>query len=260
MKGKINNLAKWDCQTFLTKETRLFFLPGLSYSIRSLFLNKLNGNTQKVTILNMNDDNSGYPIGDHVMMQQGLDHNSVTGMDNYLGYMVQAPHIPQELLSLLLRTQPSQNNTSGVEFNARGSWTQQEDEQLITAVQRLGAKKWTDIAKFVPTRTAKQCRERWHQRLDPGIRHEPFEPWEDQIIIEKQRELGNHWSLIAQHIKGRCPNSIKNRWYSGLRSQHPTQAQMGATSLAINLPPPDVPPQLMDLGDHQISQLGPTDL
>jgi hypothetical protein len=101
----------------------------------------------------------------------------------------------------------------------RGPWSATEDEQLLNTVARLGATKWTDIAKFVPTRTSKQCRERWFNCLCPEIKHDPFQPWEDQLIVERQRELGNRWALIARHLPGRSTNAIKNRWYSGLRSQ-----------------------------------------
>jgi hypothetical protein len=88
---------------------------------------------------------------------------------------------------------------------------------LTNAVRQFGSKKWTDIAKLVPNRTSKQCRERWCNRLAPNVKHEPFEPWEDQIIVEKQRELGNRWSAIARQLEGRSANAVKNRWYSGLR-------------------------------------------
>ena len=151
-------------------------------------------------------------------------------------------NLPPELYAILFKNQTTPKNGSQPnEFTARGSWTQQEDEQLIAAVNQLGPKKWIDIAKFVPTRTSKQCRERWHHRLDPNIKHEPFEPWEDQLIIEKQQEIGNRWSVIAHQLPGRSPSAIKNRWYSGLRSHHPTHAQM---DLSLTLPPPEPVPSL----------------
>ena len=156
--------------------------------------------------------------------------------------------IPPELYAILFR-----NHANGKEFAqpnefaARGSWTQQEDEQLINAVHQLGAKKWTDIAKFVPTRTSKQCRERWHHRLDPELKREPFEAWEDQVIIEKQAEIGNRWALIAHQLPGRSASAVKNRWYSGLRSHHPTHAQMDLT-LAMQVPA-DTMPTLDDGGN-----------
>jgi hypothetical protein len=82
----------------------------------------------------------------------------------------------------------------------------------------LGTSKWIDVARLVPSRNSKQCRERWYNRLSPDLKHIPFETWEDQIIVEKQRQLGNRWSLIAQALPGRSAGAIKNRWYAGLRN------------------------------------------
>lgn len=135
--------------------------------------------------------------------------------------------ITPDLLNLIIQMQQTgQIDTKQQELITRGSWNQQEDDLLISAVHQLGPKKWTDIAKFVPTRTSKQCRERWFNRLCPDIKHEPFEPWEDQIILSKQKEIGNRWSIIARELPGRSTNAIKNRWYSGLKSQHEPLAQI----------------------------------
>ena len=190
----------------------------------------------------MTEDN---PMDQPVMMQ-GTDADMGQGgvMDQYAAQYAQQtnPPIPPELYQLLFRGQAGMKNGSQPnEFTARGSWTQQEDEQLIAAVQQLGPKKWIDIAKFVPTRTSKQCRERWHHRLDPQIKHEPFEAWEDQLIIEKQREIGNRWAVIAHQLPGRSASAIKNRWYSGLKSQHPTHAQMDITMGMVALQQQQVP-------------------
>ena len=168
-----------------------------------------------------------------------------TSLDPYQQQFSQNPSLIPELYAFLFKntaTKGSQPN----EFTARGSWTQQEDEQLKQAVSQLGAKKWIDIAKFVPTRTSKQCRERWHHRLDPQIKHEPFEPWEDQVIIEKQREIGNRWAVIAHQLPGRSASAVKNRWYSGLKSQHPTHAQM---EISLGLP------TQVDLQNPSVTQL-----
>ena len=98
-------------------------------------------------------------------------------------------------------------------------WFPHEDELLAMAVeQQHGPNNWTDIAKFVMTRTSKQCRERWFEKSSLALKCEPFEPWEDEIIINKQKEIGNRWDLIAKNLPGRSPNFIKNRWYSKLKS------------------------------------------
>lgn len=143
-----------------------------------------------------------------------------------------AGHVPipmsalnSDIISLILQMQAQQTLEKSQEVITRGSWSQQEDDLLTNAVQQLGPKKWTDIAKFVPSRTSKQCRERWFNRLSPDLKHDPFEQWEDNIIIQKQRDIGNRWALIAKELPGRSTNSIKNRWYSCLKSQHETMAQ-----------------------------------
>jgi hypothetical protein len=109
---------------------------------------------------------------------------------------------------------------------ARGIWAPGEDDMLRAAVTHLGSKKWTDVARFVTTRTAKQCRERWFNWLCREIRHEPFAPWEDDVIVAKQKEIGNRWSLVAKLLPGRSTNAIKSRWHSGLKARHEPMPQV----------------------------------
>jgi hypothetical protein len=143
----------------------------------------------------------------------------------------QGDAISLEIVNLLLRLQSASQAEPPSSPIVHGPWTPHEDGVLTAAVGQLGSHRWTEIARFVPTRTSKQCRERWFDRLAPGIRREPFAPWEDRILIESQREIGNHWSRIAQRIPGRSAAAVKNRWYSGLRSQPPPQAQIDIAAM-----------------------------
>ena len=61
------------------------------------------------------------------------------------------------------------------------SWTTDEDAYLIKLVQKYGAQKWTSIAEnlpgkfsFISGRIGKQCRERWHNHLNPAIKKEEW--------------------------------------------------------------------------------------
>jgi hypothetical protein len=109
----------------------------------------------------------------------------------------------------------------------RGIWTKLEDHLLAQAVALIGPRRWSDVAKLVPSRTAKQCRERWYNRLNPTLKRSPFEAWEDRLITEKQRELGTRWALIAQSLPGRSAGAVKNRWYAGIKAfQEPAHAGM----------------------------------
>lgn len=152
---------------------------------------------------------------------QGMNDQS---MDQYL--------TPQQMQIFQLASADA--NLSMQHATGRGVWSQQEDELLTRAVMQLGPKKWQDISRFVPTRTSKQCRERWFNCLNPNNKHGAFEPWEDQIIIEKQKEIGNRWASIAHLLPGRSSGAVKNRWYSGLKSYHPS-ASMGNSSLQTNM-------------------------
>ncbi len=46
-----------------------------------------------------------------------------------------------------------------------------------------GAKKWSKIAAELPGRIGKQCRERWHNHLNPDINKKPWTLEEDRLII-----------------------------------------------------------------------------
>jgi myb proto-oncogene protein len=52
----------------------------------------------------------------------------------------------------------------------KGPWTDIEDRLLLHLVNIDGPQKWTVIANHLPGRIGKQCRERWHNHLNPMIK------------------------------------------------------------------------------------------
>lgn len=101
----------------------------------------------------------------------------------------------------------------------RRVWTPQEDEAIARLVAEHGNKAWSTVASFLPTRTGKQCRERWHNHLDPDINKADWSEEEDRALIETHRSVGNRWAEIARALPGRTDNQVKNRWNSALRRE-----------------------------------------
>jgi len=84
------------------------------------------------------------------------------------------------------------------------------------------------VAKNLPGRIGKQCRERWHNHLDSNINKHKWTIEEDMLIVKLHLLHGNRWCDIAKQVDGRTDNAIKNRFNSNLskRLNEPTFAKL----------------------------------
>ena len=101
----------------------------------------------------------------------------------------------------------------------KGPWSKEEDKLVLSLVQATGAMKWTNIAHYLPGRIGKQCRERWHNHLNPRIKKNEWTFEEELILYILNRSSENKWAVIAKDLEGRTDNTIKNHWNSSMKKK-----------------------------------------
>ncbi|PON50541.1 Octamer-binding transcription factor [Parasponia andersonii] len=109
----------------------------------------------------------------------------------------------------------------------KGPWSKEEDEVIVELVNEYGAKKWSMIAEALPGRIGKQCRERWHNHLNPAINKEPWTQEEELALIRAHQIYGNKWAELTKFLPGRTDNAIKNHWNSSVKKKLETYLASG---------------------------------
>ncbi|CDP16160.1 unnamed protein product [Coffea canephora] len=118
----------------------------------------------------------------------------------------------------------------------KGPWSKEEDEIIIELVNKYGPKKWSTIAQHLPGRIGKQCRERWHNHLNPGINKEAWTQDEELALIRAHQIYGNKWAELTKFLPGRTDNAIKNHWNSSVKKKLDSYLASGLLAQFQGLP------------------------
>ena len=75
-------------------------------------------------------------------------------------------------------------HTSAATKASKKTWTEEEDRIVAQHVIQVGRPaKWSKCAALLPGRIGKNCRERWHNHLNPDIKKTPWSDEEDRKIL-----------------------------------------------------------------------------
>ncbi|XP_055834762.1 transcription factor MYB3R-1-like [Solanum dulcamara] len=118
----------------------------------------------------------------------------------------------------------------------KGSWSKEEDDKLIELVNIHGPKKWSTIAQELAGRIGKQCRERWHNHLNPAINKEAWTQEEELTLIHAHDAYGNKWAELSKYLPGRSDNAIKNHWHSSVKKKRDSYMASGLLAQFPALP------------------------
>ena len=166
---------------------------------------------------------------------------------------------------------PDPNSNSGssakaspYRTNPRKKFSQREDNMLIKLINENGTNNWENIARLMPNRNARQCRERWVNYLSPDVSNHPWTAAEDLLLEQKFKEIGAKWVKISKFFKSRTDTMLKNRWLVLTRrakklmnkNQQPPISQElpkePVLQAQLPLPPTDKPSKLPSLDPEKI--------
>ena len=78
-----------------------------------------------------------------------------------------------------------------------GVWKNTEDEILKAAVMKYGKNQWSRIASLLHRKSAKQCKARWFEWLDPSIKKTEWSREEEEKLLHLAKLMPTQWRTIA---------------------------------------------------------------
>ncbi len=124
-----------------------------------------------------------------------------------------------------------------------GVWKNSEDEVLKAGVMKYGKMQWARVASLLARKSAKQCKARWYEWLDPSIKKTDWTQEEEEKLLHLAKLMPNQWRTIAP-IVGRTASQCLEH-YERLLDQAQAQAtgvDAGLTSDARKLKPGEIDP------------------
>ena len=109
-----------------------------------------------------------------------------------------------------------------------GIWKNSEDEILKAAIMKYGKTEWARVASLLPKKSAKQCKARWQEWLDPSIKKTEWTRQEDEKLLHLAKLMPTQWRTIAPMV-GRTAMQCLQRYDQLLEAAASGGAVYGAS-------------------------------
>ncbi|KAF8421265.1 pre-mRNA splicing factor component-domain-containing protein [Tirmania nivea] len=110
-----------------------------------------------------------------------------------------------------------------------GVWSNVEDEILKASVSKYGLNQWQRVSSLLARKSAKQCKARWSEWLDPSIRKVEFSREEDEKLLHLAKLFPTQWRSIAKMV-GRTASQCLDRYQKLLDE---AEARESTTDLSL---------------------------
>ena len=97
-------------------------------------------------------------------------------------------------------------------FIKGGVWKNSEDEILKAAIMKYGKQQWARVASLLNRKSAKQCKARWNEWLDPSIRKVEWSREEDEKLLHLAKLMPAQWKTIGPLVGGRTAVQCQERY------------------------------------------------
>jgi pre-mRNA-splicing factor CDC5/CEF1 len=96
-------------------------------------------------------------------------------------------------------------------FIKGGVWKNSEDEILKAAVMKYGKQQWARVASLLNRKSAKQCKARWHEWLDPSVKKVEWSRAEEEKLLHLAKLLPAQWKTIGPLV-GRTASQAQEHY------------------------------------------------
>eukprot|EP00978_Attheya_sp_CCMP212_P002435 scaffold4964_cov47-Attheya_sp.AAC.3 len=97
-------------------------------------------------------------------------------------------------------------------FIKGGVWKNSEDEILKAAVMKYGKQQWARVASLLNRKSAKQCKARWNEWLDPMVKKVEWSRQEDEKLLHLAKLMPAQWRTIGPLVGGRTAVQCVERY------------------------------------------------